>query len=133
MMQEAESHAEEDRKRKESVEVRNKADQLVYATEKSLKDLEGKIDQSEIDKANAAKEKVSQALAANDDEAIQTATDELNEVVQQLSMKVYEQAAQAAEAQGAANDDTPHANETSKKQENVVDADYEVVDDNNNK
>jgi molecular chaperone DnaK len=129
MVQEAEANADDDRKRKESAELRNQADQLVYATEKNLKDLEGKVEQSEIDNANAAKEKVKQALAANDDEAIQAAVDELGQIVQQLSVKVYEQAAQA-QGDVQSQDDTSNADSsTGKTKENVVDADYEVVDD----
>ncbi|WP_028544906.1 molecular chaperone DnaK [Paenibacillus taiwanensis] len=119
MMKEAELHAEEDNKRKEMVEIRNSADQLVYTTEKTLKDLGDKADQADIDKANAAKDKVKQALEGNDADTIKAATDELMEIVQQLSVKLYEQAAQAE--QGA-----PEGG--AAKQDNVVDADYEVVD-----
>jgi molecular chaperone DnaK len=133
MMKEAEANAEEDRKRKDSAELRNQADQLVYATDKTLKDLDGKVDQADIDKANAAKEKVSQALANNDEEALKAAVDELNEVVQQLSVKVYEQAAaaqaqteQASSAQASADGDAGN----DKQRANVVDADYEVIDEN---
>ncbi|MFK7693509.1 molecular chaperone DnaK [Paenibacillus sp. HJGM_3] len=126
MMKEAEAHAEEDRKRKETVEARNQADQLIYSTEKTLKDLGDKVDQGEIDKANAAKDKLKQALEGNDLEAINKASEELSEVVQQLSVKLYEQAAQAAQgAEGAAGG----AAGGDAKKDNVVDADYEVVDD----
>ncbi len=62
MMKEAEAHAEEDRKRKELVEAKNEADQLVYTVEKTIKDLGDKVDQAEIDKANEAKEAVKKAL-----------------------------------------------------------------------
>lgn len=92
MVKDAEAHAEEDRARKEMVEARNEADQLVYSVDKTIKDLGDKVDQGEIDKANAAKEKVTAALAGNDLEAIKTATAELTEVIQQLSVKLYEQA-----------------------------------------
>lgn len=63
-MKEAEAHAEEDRKRKELVEARNQADQLVYSVDKTIKDLGDKVDQAEIDKANEAKEKLKKALEA---------------------------------------------------------------------
>jgi molecular chaperone DnaK len=127
MMQDAEANAEEDRKRKESVEVRNEADQLVYTVDKTLKDLGDKVDQGEIDKANEAKEKVTSALAGDDLDAIKQAKDELTEIVQQLSVKLYEQ---AAKDQEAAQGDAGQADEAegNKKKENVVDADYEVVD-----
>ncbi|NOU72423.1 molecular chaperone DnaK [Paenibacillus sp. LMG 31458] len=123
MVKDAEAHAEEDRIRKELVEARNEADQLVYSVDKTIKDLGDKVDQGEIDKANAAKEKVTAALAGNELEAIKKATEELTEVIQQLSVKLYEQAAQAQGAEGDAG-----AGEAPKGRENVVDADYEVVD-----
>ncbi|MCR8659202.1 molecular chaperone DnaK [Paenibacillus endoradicis] len=125
MMKEAELHAEEDNKRKELVEAKNSADQLVYQTEKTLKDLEGKVDEAEVAKANEAKEKVTAAIATDDLEAIKSATDALMEIVQQLSTKLYEQAAQA-EGQG----EPTQAEGSAKGKDNVVDADYEVVDDN---
>lgn len=128
MMKDAELHAEEDRKRKELVEAKNSADQLVYSTEKVIKDLGDKVDASEIDKANEAKEKVKAAIATDNLEEITAATEALNEIVQQLSVKLYEQAAQAE--QGA--DAGQGASEGNAKKDNVVDADYEVVDDENN-
>ncbi|BFT73415.1 molecular chaperone DnaK [Paenibacillus sp. P36] len=125
MVKDAEAHAEEDRARKELVEARNEADQLVYSVDKTIKDLGDKVDQGEIDKANAAKEKVTAALAGNDLETIKAATAELTEVIQQLSVKLYEQASAAQGTDGAAD---AGAGEAPKGRENVVDADYEVVD-----
>ncbi|SFL66031.1 molecular chaperone DnaK [Salibacterium qingdaonense] len=123
MVKDAEENAEADRKRKEEVETRNEADQLVFTTEKTLEDLGENVDQSEKDKAEEAKNKVKEALEGEDIEAIQTAKDELQEIVQQLSTKLYEQAAeqaqQAQENEGDSGDD-------------VVDADYEEVNDNDN-
>jgi len=129
MMKDAEAHAEEDRKRKELVEARNEADQLVYSVDKTIKDLGDKVDQGEIDKANAAKEKVTSALAGNDLETIKAATAELTEVIQQLSVKLYEQAQQAQGAADAGAGAGAGAGEAPRGRENVVDADYEVVDD----
>ena len=124
MVKEAELNAEADKKRKEEVELRNEADQLVFTTEKTLKEVEGKVDQADIDKANEAKEKVKKALEANNLDEIKAAKDELSEIIQKISVKLYEQAAQAAQAaQGA---EAAGAGEA--KKENVVDADYEVVD-----
>ncbi|MDQ6421136.1 molecular chaperone DnaK [Paenibacillus sp. LHD-117] len=126
MMKDAELHADEDRKRRELVEARNAADQLVYTTEKTIKDLGDKVDPSDIEKANAAKEKVTAALATEDLEQIKSATEELTEIVQQLSVKLYEQAAQGAEgAQGGPEAEAGGA----RGKDNVVDADYEVVND----
>jgi molecular chaperone DnaK len=128
MMKDAELHAEEDRKRKELVEAKNSADQLVYSTEKVIKDLGDKADASEVEKANEAKDKVKAALETDNLEEINAATEALTEIVQQLSMKLYEQAAQAEQgAEGGAG-----AAEGAPKKDNVVDADYEVVDEDKN-
>ncbi|WP_103109096.1 molecular chaperone DnaK [Brevibacillus reuszeri] len=123
MVKEAELNAEADKQRKEQVEIRNEADQLVFTTEKTLKEVEGKIDQAEIDRANEAKDKVKKALEGGDLEEIKSSKDALSEIIQQISVKLYEQAAQAQQnAQGGADGQEP-------KKDNVVDADYEVVDD----
>lgn len=124
MMKDAELNAEEDRKRRELVEAKNSADQLVYTVDKTIKDLGDKVDAGEIAKANEAKEKVTAALATDDVEQIKAASDALTEIMQQLSMKLYEQAGAAGGAEGAG----PEAGEA-KGRDNVVDADYEVVDD----
>ncbi|QJD83668.1 molecular chaperone DnaK [Cohnella herbarum] len=124
MQQEAELHAEEDKARRELVEAKNGGDQLIYQVDKTIKDLGDKVDAGEIDKANAAKEKLTTALASDNLEEIQKATEELTEIVQQLSVKLYEQAAQAQAAQGGADG----AADAGPSKDNVVDADYEVVD-----
>lgn len=124
MMQEAEAHADEDRQRKELVEAKNNADQLIYSVEKTVKDLGDKVDQAEIDKANEAKEALKAAVESNELEQINAATEKLTEIVQQLSVKLYEQASAEAQAsEGAAGTGEP----------NVVDADYEVVDEEEKK
>lgn len=119
MMKDAELHAEEDKKRKELVEAKNSADQLIYSVDKTIKDLGDKADASEVEKANAAKEKLQKTLESDNLEEIKAATEELSGIIQQLSVKLYEQAAQAQQAQG----------EQPKEggRDNVVDADYEVV------
>jgi len=127
MMKDAELHAEEDRKRKELVEAKNGADQLVYSTEKVIKDLGDKVDASEVEKANEAKEKVKAALQTDNLEEINAATEALTEIVQALSVKLYEQAAGEQGAEGAQD-----AADGGFKKDNVVDADYEVVDDEKN-
>jgi len=123
MMKDAELHAEEDKKRRELVEAKNSADQLIYSVDKTIKDLGEKADAGEVEKANAAKEKLQGVLTSDNLEDIKAATEELTEIVQQLSVKLYEQAqAQEQEAQGA------EEQQGSAKRDNVVDADYEVVD-----
>jgi molecular chaperone DnaK len=124
MVKEAEMNADADRQRREEVEIRNNADTLVYTTEKTLKDLEGKVDQAEVDKANAAKDKLKEALNGTDTDAIQKASEELSEIVQQLSVKLYEQAAQAQAGQQAGGDAG-----AGKSEDPVVDAEYTEVND----
>jgi len=133
MQKEAELHAEEDRKRRELAEAKNAADQLVYTVEKTLKDLGDKVDAGEVQKANEAKDKVKKALEKDNLDEIKSATEELTQIVQQLSVKLYQQTAGNAQgaqagsgAAGSAGGDAGAA-----RKDNVVDADYEVVDDNN--
>lgn len=126
MVQEAEENAEADKRRKEQVELRNEADQLVFMTEKTVKDLGDKVEQAEIDKANEAKDKLKAALEGSDMDAIRTAKDALQEIVQQLSVKLYEQAAQQAQAAEATEGGAAKADD-------VVDADYTVVDEKDKK
>ncbi|UAL51092.1 molecular chaperone DnaK [Bacillus sp. CMF21] len=121
MVKEAEENADADKARKEEVELRNEADQLVFTTEKTLKDLEGKVDEADVAKANEAKDALKAAIEKNELEEIRTKKDELQEIVQQLSMKLYEEAAKQQQgAEGAAG---------AKQDDNVVDAEYEEVND----
>ena len=124
MVNEAEANAEADQKRKEEVELRNEADQLVFTTEKTLKDLEGKVDEAEVTKANEAKDALKEALEKNELEDIRTKKDELQEIVQQLSMKLYEEAAKAAQAQEGTEGEA-----TEQPGDDVVDAEFEEVND----
>ncbi|MCZ8536081.1 MULTISPECIES: molecular chaperone DnaK [Paenisporosarcina] len=125
MVKEAEANAEADKARKEEAELKNEADQMVFMTEKTLKDLEGKVSEEEKKQAEDAKDELKAALEAGNLEDIRTKKDKLNEIVQALTMKMYEQA--AAEAQGA------EGAEGSKKDDGVVDAEFEEVNDDNNK
>lgn len=122
MIREAEANREADNRRKEEAELRNQSDQLIFMTEKTLKDLEGKVDQADVDRANEAKEELKKALEGKDMEAIKKANERLNEVVQQLSVKLYQQAAQQSQQSGA-SDSTGSA----QKDDNVVDAEFEEV------
>jgi molecular chaperone DnaK len=124
MVREAEENAEADKQRKEEVELRNEADQLVFTTEKTLKDLEDKVDASEVATANEAKDALKEAIEKNDLEEIRAKKDALQEIVQALTVKLYEQAAQQAQgAQGA------EGGATGPKDDNVVDAEFEEVKD----
>ena len=126
MVKDAEANAEADKKRKEEVDLRNEVDQLIFTVDKTLKDLEGKVDAEDVKKAEIARDELKAAVEANDLEAMKAKRDALNEVVQNLSVKLYEQAAAASQAaQGAAG-----AEQTSSQpQDGVVDADFEEVQD----
>ncbi|WP_026569897.1 MULTISPECIES: molecular chaperone DnaK [Sediminibacillus] len=124
MVKDAEANAEEDKKRREEVELRNEADQLVFTTDKTIKDLGDKVSEDEKQKAESAKEELQKALEEGDLEQIRTKKDALQEQVQALSVKLYEQAQADAQAQQS---------EGGQEGEDVVDADYEEVDDDEEK
>ena len=126
MVKDAEANAEADKKRKEEVDLRNEVDQLIFTVDKTLKDLEGKVDASDVQKAETARDELKSAVEANDLEAMKVKRDALNEVVQNLTVKLYEQAAAAQQAAGASQEgSTEHA---SSNNDGVVDADFEEVD-----
>ncbi|MFD1450409.1 MULTISPECIES: molecular chaperone DnaK [Oceanobacillus] len=123
MVKEAEENADADKARREEVELRNQADQLVFTTDKTLKDLGDKVSDEDKQQAEAARDELKEALESNDQEQIKAKKDALEEKVQQLSAKLYEQVQQEAQAaQGAEN-------AGGQQDDNVVDADYTEVDD----
>ena len=91
-VKEAEQFAEEDKKKKESIEIRNQADTLVYQSEKALEELKDKISEEETAKIKAACEKVKAALSGTDNDAIKAATEELQKEFYEISAKLYQQA-----------------------------------------
>ena len=123
MVKDAEANAEADKKRKEEVELRNEVDQLIFTVDKTLNEIEGKVDAEEVKKAETARDELKAAVEANDLEAMKAKRDALNEVVQNLSVKLYEQAAASQAAQGAAGAEQA----SSQPQDGVVDADFEEV------
>jgi molecular chaperone DnaK len=125
MMKDAEANADADKSRKEEVDLRNDVDALLFSVDKTLKELEGKVDADEVKKAEDARDELKAAVEANDLEAMKTKRDALNEIVQNLTVKLYEQAAQAQQAQEGAQAD-PNAAQGSA--DDVVDADFEEVD-----
>ncbi|WP_124727843.1 molecular chaperone DnaK [Staphylospora marina] len=119
MIREAEMYAEEDKKRQELVELRNKADQLIYTTERTIKDLGDKADAADVEKANQAVESLKGKLESDDAAAIKAATEELEKAVQELSVKLYQKMQQDS-AQGGEQSEA-------KSRDNVVDAEFEEV------
>ncbi|MEG0553183.1 MAG: molecular chaperone DnaK [Carnobacterium sp.] len=122
MVKDAEANAEADKTRKEEVDLRNEVDQLLFQVDKTLNELEGKVDEAEVKKAEEARDDLKAAVESNDLEAMKTKRDELNEIVQALTVKLYEQAAQAQA------EENPEAAQSGD--DDVVDADFEEVDDN---
>ena len=124
MVKDAESHAEEDKKRKDEIEVRNQVDSLAYSTEQTVKDLGDKVPEDQKKAVDEAVAEAKTALDGSDIEAIKKAGEKLTEVGQKLAEIVYADAqAQTAGNNGAAGNSS---------EPDVVDADYEVVDDDKN-
>ena len=136
-------YAEEDKKKKEAIDVRNQGESLVYETEKTLGELGDKVTPDMLAKVNAAKDALSQALQGNDVEDIKAKTQALTNEFQQLSQILY-QNAQTAGADpnaagaaggsaygGSAYTDNSGAQSSGPAHDNVVDADFEVIDDDN--
>ena len=124
-VKEAEAHAEEDRKNKENIEIRNNADSLVYNTEKTLKDLGDKVSAEEKAKVQVEIDNVKKALEGTDADAIKAATEKLTQEFYAISEKLY---ANAGAAAGATQDATAEANTDNgdAKEGTVYDADYKV-------
>lgn len=130
MVKDAELHAEEDRKRKEEVEFRNNAEALINASEKTIKEAKDMATEDQKSKVNAAIEDLKKALEGKDNETIKAKTEALQDAVYPISTAMYQKAqeqAQQAAAGGAENTDSRGPDET------VVDADYEVADDDKRK
>ncbi|EGQ1274605.1 molecular chaperone DnaK [Staphylococcus pseudintermedius] len=123
MVKDAEQNAEADKKRREEVDLRNDADQLVFQVDKTLKDLGDNVSEEDKKEAEAKKDELKTALEGSDIEDIKAKKEALEQVVQQLSMKVYEQAQQAAQ-QGGEN--------TSQNDSTVEDAEFKEVNDEDN-
>ena len=124
MVKDAEANAESDKKRREEADLRNEADQLIFTTTKTLDELKDKVSEEEVKKAEEARDALQAAIDANDIEDIKAKRDALTEVVQNLSVKLYEQAAQQAQAAQEQTESTD-----SNSNDNVVDAEFEEVDD----
>lgn len=127
-VKEAEMYAEEDKKRKEEVETRNGAESMVFQCEKALTDLGDKVSESEKAEITAEIDKVKEALKGTDTEAIKTATDGLTQKFYQISEKMYQQ----ANPNGAQGFDPSQQAQETNGAEDVYDANYREVDDNEN-
>ncbi len=122
-VREAEVHAEEDKKKKEAIEIKNNADSVIYASENALKDVDGKISDEDKKKVEDAIEDLKSVKDTDDIDAIKAKTEALQTAFQSVSEELYKQAQAQANEQG----------EEAKADDDVVDADYEVVDDEDDK
>ncbi len=120
MVKEAEENKAADEKRKEEADTRNEAEQIIFATEKAIKDLGDKVDSKDKEKAEAEIKDLKEALEKDDIEDIKSKKEKLNETAMALATKVYEEAAKQNQAEQASEDV-----KEDKKDDDVIDADYE--------
>lgn len=136
-VREAEAFAAEDKKAREAVDTRNNADQMVFQTEKTLKEVGDKVSASEKSEVESKLNDLKEALKGNDIDLIKTKQDELQKAFYALSEKLYQAQAAQGGAQGAAGPDMGNmggnmGGNTQNSDPNVVDADFREVNDNNN-
>ncbi|MFP4668268.1 MAG: molecular chaperone DnaK [Desulfobacterales bacterium] len=127
LVKEAEQHAEEDKKRRELVEARNNADSLIYSTEKSLRELGDKVDADTKQRVEEITGRLRKAMEGEDKEEINKISEELQQASHKLAETMYQQASQSGGEQAAGGE---QAGGQSGQDEDVVDADYEEVDEN---
>ena len=122
MMKEAEAHKEEDNKRKEVADTKNEAEQVIFMTEKAIKDLGEKVTDKDKEEAEKLIEKTKKALEGEDLEAIKNAKEELLKKANELATKVYEEAAK--QNQGQTQEAKSEDSQETKNKDDVVDAEY---------
>ena len=130
MKTDAKEHAAEDKKKKEGIDIRNQADSLVFQTKKQMEEMKDKLPADSKSKLESEIKKVEDAIATNNTDQIKSATDSLNKVWNEIASELYKQTSQqqTAEQPNAGAEEQPK-----DKKDNVQDASYEVVDDNDNK
>jgi len=136
MVKDAESHADEDKKKREEVDLRNQADSACYGAEKLLKDMEGKVPADDKAKVEAAMGRVREALKGDDIAEVRSAMEGLNGALNELSAKLYQQAGSQPGQPGGGGAGQPGGEPTgdgAESKDDVVDADYEVLDDDDKK
>jgi len=133
MVKEAEVHAEEDKREKEKAEARNEADNMIYATEKNIKDLGDKVNAADKSRAEEAVADLKKALEGGDTEAIKAKTEALKQVSYKIAEEVYAKQAGQGGGQagpgGASPGAAPGGDAGAANTKSAEDADYEVVDD----
>jgi molecular chaperone DnaK len=125
MKKEAQENEEADKKRKEEADLRNEVDQLIFTTDKTLKDVKGKVSDEEIKKAQDAEDALKKAQSDNNLDEMKSKKDELNKIVQDLAVKLYQQAQKDNPQAGQAQDNTNHSTDGKS---DTVDGDFKEVD-----
>lgn len=125
MKKDAEANAEADKKRKEEADLRNEVDQLIFQTDKVLDGMKDKVSEDDLKKAQDAKDALKKAQEDNDLDAMKEKKDDLNKIVQDLSVKLYQQAQDANQASGGEDQGT---DDNKSNDGNTVDGDFEEVD-----
>lgn len=138
MVKEAEANADADKKRKDEVDLKNEVDQLLFQTDKTLKDVKGKVDDADIKKAEDARDELKKAQEQNDVDAMKDKKDALNKIVQDMTVKLYQQAQEAqsgaAGADSAAgSDDGSSADGANGKDDDTINGEYTDTNDGDKK
>jgi len=130
MVRDAETHAEEDKKRKETVEARNHLDSLIYSTEKSLKDYGAELDSAVKTEIETALEKAKKSMEGQDTQTVRSAADQLSRSSHKLAEAMYAKTSQQQQQQPSSQpEEGKTTDDGAKKKEDVVDADFEEVKD----
>jgi molecular chaperone DnaK len=125
MVKEAEANKEADKKRKEDVDTRNDAEQLVFATEKAIKDLGDKVDKNEKEEAEKLADELKEALKGEDIEDIKKKMEALNEKAMALATKVYQEAAKKAQAEQPSDASETTSEDSGSNKDDAINAEYE--------
>ena len=133
LVKDAEVHAEDDKKKKELVEARNSADALIYSTEKSIKELGDKVDSETKSKVEEASAALKKAMEGEDAEEIKRLSEEMTQVSHKLAEAMYQQASAGGQQTGASGDESAGQAGGAAPEEDVVDADFEEVKEDDKK
>ena len=132
MVKEAKENEAADKKRKEEVDLKNEVDQLLFQTDKTLEEIKGKVGEDEVKKIEDARDALKKAQEANNIDDMKAKKDDLTKLIQDMSVKLYQQAQQAQQAQGGAADGAANAGNASSSNDNnddnTVDGDFKEVD-----
>lgn len=129
MQDDAKAHEEEDKKRKEAIMAKNNAEALIYQAEKTIKDLSDKADPAKVKEVNDAVAKLKETMKSDDTEKIKADADALTKPLHELTEKLYQQAQQSQQAQAQQQGQAQSQQNAKNGKDDVVDADYKVVDD----